>query len=82
MYRSIIAAGTFTILCCVAQIAGAAKKPTVCLVYVETTLPVDGKPTKVAICEDGKKPVVLTSYVVTSIKDEDGESVKAVIGWR
>lgn len=59
-----------------------AKKPAVCLSFTESTLPVDGVPTKVAICTDGKKPVVLTSYTVASVKGENGEPVKAAIGWR
>lgn len=59
-----------------------AKKATVCMAFTESTLPVDGVPTKVAICTDGKKPIVLTSYSVQTIKDENGASVKAVIGWR
>lgn len=59
-----------------------AKKPAICLSFTETTLPVDGTPTKVAICTDGKKPVVLTSYTVQTIKDENGASVRAVVGWR
>jgi hypothetical protein len=59
-----------------------AKKPTVCMAYAESTLPVDGTPTKVAICTDGKKPVVLTSYTIATVKDENGAAVKAVVGWK
>lgn len=82
MIRTIVALGVITVGVALAQVADAAKKPTVCLSYSETTLVVDGKPEKVAICQDGKKPVVLTSYVLTTIRDEDGESVKVAIGWR
>jgi hypothetical protein len=59
-----------------------AKKPTICMAYSESTLPIEGVATKVAICTDGKKPVVLTSYTITTVKDENGASVKAVVGWR
>lgn len=82
MIRSIISVGVFTVACALAQAAGASKKPVVCLAYVETTMPVDGKASRVAVCTDGKKPIVLTQYTVSTIKDEDGESVKVAIGWR
>lgn len=59
-----------------------AKKPTVCLEFTETTLPVDGVATKVAVCTDRKKPVVLTTYSIQTVKDEDGKAVKAAIGFR
>lgn len=58
------------------------KRPTVCLAFAEVTAIVDGDSQKVVICEDGKKPVVLTSYTIATVKDEDGVAVRAAIGWR
>jgi len=57
-------------------------KPTVCLSWVESTMPVDGTPTKVAVCTDRKRPVILTVFTVTSVKNDDGDTVKAVVGYR
>lgn len=57
-------------------------KPTVCLSWIESTMPIDGTPTKVGICTDRKRPVILTVFTVTTVKNEDGESVKAIIGYR
>lgn len=82
MIRSFIVGGIVTVAVALSSIAQASKKPTVCLAFSEANLVVDGKPEKVAICQDGKKPVVLTSYVLTTIRGEDGESVKVAIGWR
>lgn len=75
---AIVLAGLFS----VGAASAKTKKPTVCMTYIETTMPVDGVATKAAICTDGSKPVILTSYTVQTIKNEDGDSVRVAIGWR
>lgn len=65
-----------------ASVAQASKKPTVCLSFTEMTASVDGRDQKVVMCQDGKKPVILVSYSFATIKDEDGNTVKAAIGWK
>jgi hypothetical protein len=69
-------------LATVASVDASQKRPIVCLEFTETTMPVEGTPTKVAVCTDRKKPVILTSYTVQTVKDADGKSVKAAIGYR
>lgn len=75
---ALVVAGLFTVGAAHAK----TKKPTVCMAFTESTLPVDGVSQKVAICTDGKKPVVLTSYSIQTVKDADGNAVKAAIGYR
>jgi hypothetical protein len=62
--------------------SAAEKRPVVCLNYAEATMPVDGVAQKVAICADGKRPVVLTSITFVTIASPDGTPVKAVVGYR
>jgi hypothetical protein len=59
-----------------------AKKPVTCLQFKEDTLVIDGENAKVAICSDGAKPVILTTYTVTTIKNDEGTSVRAAVGYR
>ena len=83
MNHSIIAfvvAGLVTLTTFAAEAKG--HKPTVCFAFTEMTMPVDGEATKVAVCTDGKKPVILTSYQVISTKNDEGDTVKAVLGFR
>lgn len=62
--------------------AATPKRPVVCLEFTETTMPISGVATKVAVCTDRKKPVILTTYIVSTVKNEDGASVRAAIGYR
>lgn len=63
--------------------AADAAKPTVCLSWIDSSMSIDGAPAqKVVICTDRKRPVILTTYTVTSVKNSDGETVKAVVGYR
>ena len=87
--KLIIAAGLFTLCACTAEIARADSKPVrepkpvVCLNYELATAKLDGKATKVAICSDGKRPVILRSPVEVQLQDEDGfHMIPAVVGWR
>jgi hypothetical protein len=83
MMKAILSAGILTVGIGLVQVAEAKQvKPTVCLSWVESTMPIDGTPTKVAVCTDRKRPVILTTYTITSVTDEDGASVKAVVGYR
>lgn len=81
--KLLIAAALATVTVSTVQIAQAkGKKPTTCLSFTEMTMPVDGEPTKVAVCSDGAKPVILTTYTIVSVKTDDGATVKAAVGWR
>ena len=82
--KTTVAVLTFVSLAAVLSSTAEAKvkKPVVCFAFAEMTMPVDGEAQKVAICTDGKKPVVLTSYQVTSLKNDEGVSVRAAIGYR
>lgn len=66
----------------VASVANATPKPIVCLSFSEAVLPVDGEPQKVAVCTDGKKPVILLRPVYLTTSDKDGNPVRIAIGWR
>jgi hypothetical protein len=83
MHKTIVA---LTFVSLVSLFAGSAdakaKRPTICFSFTEATMPVDGEAQKVAICTDGKKPVVLTSYQVTTLKNDEGVPTKAAIGYR
>jgi hypothetical protein len=75
---ALVLVGVFT----VATAGAKPKKPTTCMTFKEDTLVVDGESQKVAICEDGKKPVVLTNYSIVTIKNDEGVATRAAIGYR
>jgi hypothetical protein len=85
MKLSSVAAPTFLTFVSLASVASAKPKhpkPVTCISFTEMTMPVDGEPTKVAVCGDGNKPIILTTYQVVSFKDDAGVTVKGVIGFR
>jgi len=58
------------------------RKPMVCTEFTEMTMPIDGDPTKVAVCTSGKRPVIMTTYTIVTVKDDEGKSVRAAVGYR
>ncbi len=83
MNKLISLVGFVTVVVSLSTIAEAkAKKPVVCLAWTEMTMVVDGDKQPVAVCQDGKKPVILTTFIKTTILDEGGVKVPAVIGYR
>ena len=82
--KTTVAVLTFVSLAAVLSSTAEAKvkKPVVCFAFAEMTMTVDGAAQKVAVCQDGAKPVVLTTYQVMSVKDSEGTPVKAVVGYR
>lgn len=79
MKLALVLAGLFTVSMANAK---GSKRPTVCMSFVETTMVVDGDSQKVALCQDGKKPVVLIEYTIVTILDEGGVKVPAAVGWK
>lgn len=75
-----VAAGIVTLTSFAAQ--AKEHKPVLCQSFTEMTMPVDGTPTKVAVCTDRAKPVILTTYQVITAKNEDGVSTRMVLGYR
>lgn len=84
MNRTIVSVGIITLLASLATIANAKgpKKPVVCLSFTEQTMAIEGESQKVAICTDRAKPVILTTYTVTTVKNDEGTAVRAVVGYR
>lgn len=79
---AVLVAGAVTLSAFGAEAKGKKGRPHMCDQFTETTVQEDGVNVKVAICTDGAKPVVLTSYIVTTMKDSDGNPEKVAIGYR
>ena len=85
MIRSFIAVGFVTVAVSLSTIAEAkVKKPVVCINFKEMSVQLagDDKAAPVAMCLDGSKPVVLTTYTKITMLDEGGVKVPAIVGYR
>lgn len=51
------------------------KKPVVCMSFTEVK-------DVGAVCRDGKRPVILTSYTIVTAKSEDGAPIRVAVGYR
>ncbi len=80
LITSVIVAGLVTLTAFGAE--AKERKPVLCMNFTETKLPVDEVLTPVAICTDGKRPVVLLTFTKVTILDEGGVKVPAVVGYR
>lgn len=66
----------------VASVATAEPKPVLCIHYTLGSYLADEGKVTLAVCVDGKKPIVLSRPVEVRFLSADGTPIMAVIGWR